>query len=90
MIRWRGSRSAHTPPNSSSATSGTDCAASTSPRSVAEPVRWVTNSAIATTTTRSPITLAGLTEEQVSEVPVAKYAQVRTHAAVRSTAERAP
>ena len=38
MIRWRGSRSAHTPPNSSSVTSGSACAPSTRPRSVAEPV----------------------------------------------------
>ena len=37
MIRWRGSRSAHTPPNSSSATSGSDCAASTMPSRVGEP-----------------------------------------------------
>ncbi len=58
MIRWRGSRSAHTPPNSSSAMSGTVCAASTSPRSVAEPVSCVTYSAIATTITWSPMTLA--------------------------------
>ncbi len=48
MIRWRGSRSAQTPPNSSSATNGSVCAASTSPRSVGEPVRCVTNSASAT------------------------------------------
>ena len=58
MIRWRGRRSAQTPPNSSSATSGAVCAASTSERSVGEPLRCVMNSASATTTTRSPTALA--------------------------------
>src|SRR6185312_10925321 len=58
MIRLRGRRSAHTPPISSSRTSGSVCAASTRLRSVGEPVVCVTNSAIATTTTRSPTMLA--------------------------------
>ena len=79
MIRWRGSRSAHTPPNSSSATSGSVCAASTSPRSVGEPVRCVMNSASATTTTRSPTTLAAWPRNRYRKSAVAQNAQVRTH-----------
>ena len=79
---------AHTPPNSSSATSGSDWAPSTSPRSVAEPVGWVMNSASATITTRSPIALAGLAEEQISEVVVAQDAQVRTHDCTSRQEER--
>ncbi len=58
MIRCRGSRSAHTPPNSSRATSASVCAPRTSPRSVADPVRCVMYRASATSTTRSPMTLA--------------------------------
>ena len=58
MIRWRGRRSAHTPPNSISETIGSACAASTSPRSVGEPVWRVMNSASATITTWSPTALA--------------------------------
>jgi hypothetical protein len=58
MIRCLGSRSAHTPPNSSRATSESVCAPSTSPRSVGEPVRCVMYRASATSTTRSPMTLA--------------------------------
>ena len=53
----RGRRSAHTPPIRRNATSGSVCAASTMPTSVALPVRSVTNSARATTTMLSPITL---------------------------------
>jgi len=56
--RWRGSRSAHTPPTNMNSTSGAACAPSTSPTSVADPVWLVTNRASATTTRRSPITLA--------------------------------
>ena len=44
--------------------SGSDCAASTSPRSVGEPVRWVMYSASATITTWSPTALRRLAEEQ--------------------------
>lgn len=54
MIRRRPrppKRSAHTPPSRISATSGSAWAASTSPRSVAEPVRCVMYSASATITT---------------------------------------
>jgi len=51
MIHWRGSRSAHTPPSSISVTIGSACAANTSPRSDAEPVLRVMNSASATITT---------------------------------------
>jgi hypothetical protein len=58
MIFWRGRRSAHTPPNSISAIIGSDCAASTSPRSVGDPVLRVMNSASATITTWSPSALA--------------------------------
>jgi hypothetical protein len=58
MIRCRGSRSAHTPPNSSSATSASVWAPRTSPRSLGEPVRCVMYRASATSTTRSPMTLA--------------------------------
>jgi hypothetical protein len=58
MIFWRGSLSAHTPPSSISVIIGSDCAASTSPRSVADPVLRVMNSASATITTWSPIALA--------------------------------
>jgi hypothetical protein len=54
----RGRRSAHTPPIRRNATNGTICAASTMPTSVALPVRSVTNSASATITMLSPITLA--------------------------------
>jgi hypothetical protein len=38
MTRWRGSRSAHTPPTSTKATSGNVAAASTIPTSVGEPM----------------------------------------------------
>ena len=58
ITRWRGSRSAHTPPISRNATSGRLAAANTSPRSVASPVSSITNSASATITMQSPITLA--------------------------------
>jgi hypothetical protein len=47
-------RSAHTPPNRISAISGSACADSTKPRSVADPVRSVTYSASAMITTWSP------------------------------------
>jgi hypothetical protein len=47
-------RSAHTPPNRIRPISGSACAASTKPRSVADPVRSVTYSASATITTWSP------------------------------------
>ncbi len=49
-----GSRSAHTPPSRTNATNGTVCAASTTPRSVTEPVRSNTANASATGTSRSP------------------------------------
>ena len=52
ITRWRGSRSAHTPPNSSSATNGIVCAARTMPTSVGVPIR-LTYSASATITSRS-------------------------------------
>jgi hypothetical protein len=48
-------RSAHTPPNRISAIIGSACAASTKPRSVADPVRSVTYNASATITTWSPM-----------------------------------
>ena len=57
ISRARGRRSAHTPPIRRNVTSGSICAASTMPTSVALPVRSVTNSAMATTTMLSPITL---------------------------------
>jgi hypothetical protein len=47
-------RSAQTPPNRISAIIGSACAASTKPRSVADPVRSVTYNASATITTWSP------------------------------------
>ena len=50
----RGRRSAHTPPTSRNATSGTVRAASTIPRSVAEPVSSSTANASATPTMPSP------------------------------------
>ncbi len=57
ITRWRGRRSAHTPPSSRKLTSDRACAASTSPRSAALPVSPTTNSASATSTMLSPITL---------------------------------
>ena len=58
ISRWRGTRSAQTPPISMNPTSGTAWAARTMPRSVGSPVRSMTNSASATVTIRSPSTLA--------------------------------
>ena len=57
ITRWRGSRSAQTPPIRRKATSGSVAAASTIPTSVGEPMS-VTYSASATKTIRSPIVLA--------------------------------
>ncbi len=54
ITRRRGSRSAHTPPGSISATVAIDWAARTTPRSVAEPVAVTIASARATTVTESP------------------------------------
>ena len=58
ISRCRGTRSAQIPPISMNATSGIAWAARTMPRSVALPVRSITNSASATVTIRSPSTLA--------------------------------
>ena len=55
MTRWRGSRSAHTPPISSSPTNGMPCAASTMPTSVGVPIS-LTYSASTTSTRLSPVT----------------------------------
>jgi hypothetical protein len=55
ITRWRGSRSAHTPPKRTKRINGTVCAASTMPRSVTDPVRSSTANASATGTSRSPI-----------------------------------
>ena len=58
ITRWRGSRSATTPPSSTSSTSGREYATSTRPTSDGSPVSRVTNSPTATSTRASPMTLA--------------------------------
>ena len=57
ITRWRGNRSASTPPSRTNSTSGRAYAVSTRPTSRGSPVSRVTNSPMATTTSPSPSTL---------------------------------